>query len=209
MPARECRVKLALVRSRTPALIVVLVVGALFTLTCGGVAACLGLIAHWQDEAVLEEPDAIRAAGQTIADLDIPPELAPVSGIRMNVPFTDRPLVYMTMYEGTDPLRYLMLFAIRRDAITDTSALQEQIERTLETATRPSTGEMVVDREWTDTVDVHGAPAAFRFRHSTNAAGNAEITEASGMFDGTFGPTTVVFVSMGPFDEEGFRAIFK
>ena len=193
---------------RRSALLVVVVVGALFALTCGGVAACLGLIARWQGEALLEEPAAIRTAGETIADLDIPPELAPVSGMRMEIPFTDRPLVYYAMYEGTDPLRYLMLFAIRKDAISDTSALREQMERTLRSATA-TTPDLVVDREWTDTVLVHGAPVGFRFRRSTNAARTVEVTEASGMFEGEFGPATVVYVAIGPFDEDGFRAMFK
>jgi hypothetical protein len=191
------------------ALVVVLVVGALFALTCGGVAACLGLVAHWQQEALLEDPDEVRTASAAIADLDIPPSLAPASGMRMNVPFTDRPLVYMAMYEGSDPLRYLMLFAIRKDAISDTAALREQIERTLEAAIGSTGNELVVDREWTDTVEVHGAPVGFHFRRSTNAARTTEVTEASGMFEGTFGPTTVVYVTIGPFDEEGFRAMFR
>lgn len=191
-----------------PALFVVVVVGALFTLTCGGVAACLGLITHWQGKALLDEPAAIRTAGETIAALDIPPELVPTSGMRMDVPFTDHPLVYMAMYEGTDPLRYLMLFAIRKDAISDTSALREEIERTLRAATA-TTPDLVVEREWTDTVLVHGAPVGFRFRRSTNAARTVEVTDASAMFDGEFGPATVVYVAIGPFDEEGFRAMFK
>ena len=194
---------------RRPALVVVLVLGALLTLTCGGVAACLGLIGRWQEEAVLEEPDSIRAASEAIADLDIPSELAPTSGMRMDVPFTDQPLAYMAMYEGSDPLRYLMLFAIRKDAISDTSALREQIERTLEVATGSTTSGLTVDREWTDIVLVHGAPVGFRFRRSTNADRTVEVTEASGMFDGVFGPATVVYVAIGPFDEERFRAIFK
>ena len=193
---------------KRPALVLVIVLGALFTLTCGGVAACLGLLSHWQEEAVLADPTSIGNASDAIADLDLPTDLAPVTGMRMEIPFTDRPLVYYAMYEGTDPLRYLMLFAIRKDAISDTSALRDQIEKTLRAATS-TTPDLLVDREWTDPVDVHGVPVDFRFRHSTNAAHTVEVTDATGMFDGVFGPATVVYVTIGPFDDAGFRAMFK
>ncbi len=195
-------------RSR-PVLLAVLVVASLCALACGGVAACLGLVAGWQHGAVLADPTAVSTAGAAIADLDIPPELAPVSGMRMDVPFTDRPLVYQAVYEGADPLRYLMLFAIRKDAISDTAALRGAIERTLEAAIGSTTTELVLDREWTEAVLVHGVPVDFHLRRSTNAARTMEVTEASGMFDGTFGPTTVVFVTIGPFDDAAFRAMFK
>ena len=193
---------------KRPALVVVIVLGALFTLTCGGVAACLGLLSHWQEEALLADPASIGNASDAIADLDVPADFAPVTGMRMEIPFTDRPLVYYAMYEGTDPLRYLMMFAIRKDAISDTSALRDEIERTLRTATA-TTPDLVVDREWTDPVEVHGVPVDFRFRHSTNAARTVEVTDATGMFDGAFGPATVVYVTIGPFDDARFRAMFK
>jgi hypothetical protein len=128
--------------------------------------------------------------------------------MRMDIPFTDRPLVYMAMYEGEDPLRYLILFAIRSEAVTDMSALRSQIERTLETAIG-STPDLVLDREWTDSVDVHGKPVEFHFRRSVNATKTVEVTEATGMFDGAFGPATVLFVTLGPFDEAAFRTMFR
>ena len=193
---------------KRPALVVAIVLGALFTLTCGGVAACLGFLSRWQEEAVLADPASIGDASDAVVDLDVPADLAPVTGMRMAIPFTDRPLVYYAMYEGADPLRYLMLFAIRKDAISDTSALRDEIERMLQTATA-TTPDLVVDREWTDPVDVHGVPVDFRFRHSTNTARTVEVTDASGMFDGAFGPATVVYVTMGPFDDAGFRAMFR
>src|SRR5436190_17606363 len=92
---------------KRPALVVVIVLGALFTLTCGGVAACLGFLTHWQKEAILTDAVSIGNASDAIADLAVPGDLAPVTGMRMEIPFTDRPLVYYAMYEGTDPLRYL------------------------------------------------------------------------------------------------------
>jgi len=193
---------------KRPALVVVLVLGTLFVLTCGGVAACLGFLTHWQEEAVLTDAASIGNASEAIANLDVPADFAPLTGMRMEIPFTDRPLVYYAMYEGTDPLRYLMLFAIRKDAISDKSALRDEIERMLRTATG-TTPDLVVDREWTDPVDVHGVPVDFRFRHSTNTAHTVEVTDATGMFDGAFGPATVVYVTMGPFDDAGFRAMFK
>jgi hypothetical protein len=101
-----------------------------------------------------------------------------------------------------------MMFAIRKDAISDKSALRDEIERMLRTATG-ATPDLVVDREWTDPVEVHGVPVDFRFRHSTNPTHTAEVTDATGMFDGAFGPATVVYVTMGPFDDAGFRAMFK
>jgi hypothetical protein len=197
------------VKQSTTALLAVVVVGTLCVLTCGGVAACLGLVAHWQEKAVLEDPAAVTAAGDAIVELHLPKGMTPLSGMQMDVPFTDRPLVTMAMYEGEDPLRYLMLFAIRRDAVADTSALRSEIEQTVETAIGSTTKDLVLDREWTDSVSVHGTPVEFRFRRSTNAAKTVEVTEATAMLDGTFGPATVVFVTVGTFDADGFRAIFK
>jgi hypothetical protein len=193
---------------KRPALVIAIVLGALFTLTCGGVAACLGFLTHWQEEAVLSDAASIGNASKEIADLAVPADFEPATGMRMTIPFTDRPLVYYAMYEGNDPLRYLMMFAIRKDAMSDTSALRDEIERMLGTATG-ATPDLVVDREWTDPVDVHGVPVDFRFRHSANPTHTAEVTDATGMFDGAFGPATVVYVTMGPFDDAGFRAMFK
>jgi hypothetical protein len=197
------------VKRGSTALLALVVVGTLVATTCAGVGVCLGLLTHWQEQALLEDPAAIRTAGEVIAPLDIPPELAPVGGMRMDLPFTETPLVYLATYEGTEPLRYLILFAIRKDAVTDTDALREQIDRTLRSTIASAGTDLVVDREWTDTVLVRGAPVAFRFRHSTNADHTADVTDASGMFDGAFGPASVVYVTVGAFDETAFRAMFK
>jgi hypothetical protein len=190
-------------------LLALIVTGVLCAATCAGVALCLGLLARWQTEAVLEDPPAIAAAGEAIVPLDLPPSLEPVSGMRMEIPLTDDPLVYSATYEGTDPVRFLILFAIRRDAVSDASALRGRIERLLRTATQSTTTDLAVDREWTDTILVHGEPVAFHFRHTTNAEHTVEVTDASGMFEGAFGTVTVIYVTLGALDEAELRAIFR
>lgn len=157
-------------------------------LVCCGVGGALFYVGAKVAQGVSQDPVVVREVASSIAEIELPPELAPKFSMKLPFPTMD-----MTLVIFGDGENMVMLGDMQGTAFAN--ATPEALARQMEDSMRTQTGnresinaESTEKREFT----IRGKPAEFVFTEGTGANSQKKLTEVMGAFPSEEGFVIVV-----------------
>jgi len=182
----------------TAFLVLLLVGGISLVVCCGG----LGLIGYQAQKAVVEDPAAVRALTDEIAQIQLPEGMEPKGGINGKVPFLGG--IKMVMYEGENNAFFALGEVSGPMAANAQETFRAEIDKQRE-AQQPSEDQTTEQVEFT----VRGQPASMEVVRGTRQDGTSKV-EVFGSFEGHEGPAFVALSLDGEkYDDEQIRSLIE
>lgn len=183
--------------------------GVLALLCCGGVIIGGIFVGRSVQQAASEDPEAIRAATQSIVDIEIPKPLDPelcLNGLWIPLVGTVTLAVWSETVNDR-PQSVLVLFQLDNEAVTP-DMLKAQFEMQIQQQQRNDWKEVTLEGPETIEKEIAGSPVEITFGKGKRPEDDREVWQATGAFDGR-GGAAMLFMQLDAdsFTEEQARAI--
>lgn len=170
--------------------------GLICVLCCGGLIVAGFMFRRMANEAMIDDPDQIRAATVEICDIEIPPQFTPKLLVDAKIPFVDRRVMTVVTYQGVDEEQVVVISEFdaanfdQKDRKTMDANVKEQLDDAV-----PESGDLNVQESEKVELVVHGQPATFTINRGAVEGSEVERWAVNGAFEGQRGPAILVLAA--------------
>ena len=183
--------------------------GVLALLCCGGFIIGGIYVGRSVQQAASDKPEEIRAATQSIVDIEISKPLDPeacLNGLWLPLVGT-MTLAVWSEKENERPQSVIVLFQLDNEAVTP-EVLKAQFEMQIQQQQRNDWREVPLESPEVIEKEIGGSPSQIAFGKGKRPEDDREVWQATGAFDGK-GGAAMIFMQLdtASFTEEQARAI--